>query len=321
MRIGVLTDSLGHLPLPEMLDAIASLGVEDLEFATGGWSESPHFDLDRMLDDERHRDRFLGQLRERGLRIDALNANGNPLHPVVGAQMNTVVRRTVELAGLLGIDTVVVMSGLPAGAPGDRATSWVTTSWPPETQEILKYQWNDVALPYWRDLAAFGRNHGVRFAVEMHGHQLVYNAGTLFRLREAVGKTVGANLDPSHPMWMGVDPHSLARALTGVIHHVHLKDVRFQPEVVKVDGILGTQPPERAAERPWNYVTLGRGYPGGQQFWGQFLSDLRMAGYDGVLSIEHEDVVIDALEGVAQSVAMIRGVLPEGPPSWRPANI
>ena len=136
-----------------------------------------------------------------------------------------------------------------------------------------------------------------------------------------MGDRVGANLDPSHPMWMGVDPRRLAQALSGAIHHVHMKDMRFQPHIVEVDGVLGTQPPELALERPWNYVTLGRGYPGGQQFWGQFLSDLRGAGYDGVLSIEHEDVQIDALEGVAQSVSLLRGVLPEGPPSWRPAQI
>ncbi|MDO5676153.1 MAG: sugar phosphate isomerase/epimerase [Propionibacteriaceae bacterium] len=321
MRIGLLTDSLGHMAMEPMLDAAAELGVRDLEFATGGWSEAPHLDLKALLAEAAERDRFLGMLRERGMRVVALNANGNQLHPVIGPEVDAVLRGTVELASLLDVPTVVCMSGLPGGAPGDRTPNWITTSWPPETQTILDYQWNEVALPYWRDMARHGSQHGVRFAVEMHGKQLVYNAATLLRLREAVGPAVGANLDPSHPMWMGVDPRSMARALDGVIHHVHVKDVRIHPEISRVHGVLDTLPPERARDRAWNYVTLGLGHPGGQQFWGQLLSDLRNAGYDGVLSIEHEDVTQDALEGVRQSVALLRSVLLEGPPSWKPAEV
>ena len=321
MLIGLVTDSLASVPFEEMLDQAAGVGIDQVEFATGGWSEAPHIDVDLLLGDAKARDRFAGAVRDRGLTISALNANGNQLHPVIGDQVDQVVRKSVELAGLMAIPTVVLMSGLPGGGPGDRNPNWVTTSWPPETQTILNYQWNEVALPYWRDLASLGRSRGVRFAVEMHGTQLVYNAETLLRLREAIGDVVGANLDPSHPMWMGADPRMVARALTGVIHHVHAKDARLQPHIVAVNGILGTQPPEQAANRPWNYVTLGLGYPGGQQFWGQFLTDLRAAGYDGVLSIEHEDVQLDALEGVAQTVSLLRSVLPTKPPSWRPAAI
>lgn len=321
MRIAVLTDSLSTMPFEEMLDAVAALGVHDLEFATGGWSEAPHLDVHAVLDDASARDRFLGALRERDLTISALNINGNQLHPVIGESVDETVRATVRLAGLLGVETVVLMSGLPGGAPGDSTPNWITSSWPPETQQILDYQWNEVALPYWRDLAQFGGRHGVRFAVEMHGSQLVYNASTLLRLRESVGEIVGANVDPSHPMWMGADPRALVRALDGAIHHVHMKDARLQPSVADAHGVLDTQPPAASRDRAWNYVTLGHGYPGGQQFWAQFLSDLRQSGYDGVLSIEHEDVVVDALEGVAQSVALLRPIVPDLPPSWTPAAI
>lgn len=321
MKIGLVTDSLASSPFDEMLDQAASVGVEQVEFCTGGWSEAPHIDVDLLLADGSARDRFLGAVRDRGMTISALNINGNQLHPVIGAQVDGVVRKTVELASLMGLPTVVLMSGLPAGGPGDVNPNWVTTSWPPETQTILDYQWNQVAIPYWRDLAALGREKGIRFAVEMHGTQLVYNADTLLRLRDAVGDVVGANLDPSHPMWMGADPRMVAAALTGAIHNVHAKDSRFQPHIVGVNGVLGTQPPEQAAVRPWNYVTLGLGYPGGAQFWGQFLSDLRAAGYDGVLSIEHEDVQMDALEGVAQTVSLLKSVILTKPPSWRPAAI
>lgn len=321
MKIGLVTDSLSSMTFEHMLDTAAELGIDEVEFATGGWSEAPHIDIDLLLSDATARDRFAGAVRDRGLKISALNANGNQLHPVIGDTVDAVVRKTVDLAGLMGIETVVLMSGLPGGGPQDLNPNWVTTSWPPETQTILDYQWNQVAIPYWRDLADHGRRAGVRFAVEMHGTQLVYNAATLLRLREAAGDVVGANLDPSHPVWMGADPRMVARALTGAIHHMHAKDSRFQPDVVAINGVLGTQPPEQAADRPWNYVTLGLGYPGGAQFWGQFLTDLRAAGYDGALSIEHEDVQMDAVEGLAHTVALLRSVMLVKPPSWRPAAI
>lgn len=321
MEIGIVTDSLAALPFEEMLDTVAELGISSVEFPTGGWSSAPHIDTELLLADKAARDRFTAAIADRGLRICALNANGNQLHPTTGPVVDGVVRRAVELASILEIPTVVLMSGLPGGAPGDTTSNWVTTSWPPETQTILDYQWNEVALPYWHDLAKLGRSRGVRFAVEMHGHQLVYNAETLLRLRDAVGDVVGANLDPSHPMWMGADPRAVARALSGAIHHVHAKDARLQRHVVDAHGVLGTQPPEQAAGRPWNFVTLGLGYPGGQQFWGQFLCDLRAAGYDGPLSIEHEDVLLDAVEGVRQTVDLLRGVMPVKPPSWRPQDI
>ncbi len=321
MELGIVTDSLAHLPFEEMLDVVAGLGISAVEFPTGGWSSAPHLDLDELLEDGAARARFVDSVSDRGLHISALNANGNQLHPVIGEKIDSLVRRTVRLAELLEVPTVVLMSGLPAGAPGDTTPNWVTTSWPPETRAILDYQWNEVAIPYWKDLAAFGTDHGVRFAVEMHGDQLVYNAATLLRLREAVGDVVGANLDPSHPMWMGADPRALARALPGAIHNVHAKDSRIQRHIADVNGLLDTQGPEQAATRAWNYVTLGLGHEGGRQFWGQFLSDMRQSGYDGVLSIEHEDVVLDAVEGVAATVDLLKQVMPVAPPSWKPQDI
>ena len=199
MEIGIVTDSFAHLPFERMLDTAAGLGLTAVELPTGGWSSAPHLDLAAVLGDAGERDRCLGAIRERGLRVSALNINGNQLHPVIGGRIDELVHRTVDLAELMGVGTVVLMSGLPAGAPGDRTPNWVTTSWPPETQEVLDYQWNEVAIPYWRLLARYGEERGVRFAVEMHGDQLVYNTATLLRLREAVGDVVGPTSTPPTP--------------------------------------------------------------------------------------------------------------------------
>ena len=209
-----------------------------------------------------------------------------------------------------------------AGARGDSSPNWVTTSWPPENVAIHDYQWDEVAIPYWRDLAAFARHHGVKLAVEACGGQLVHTVSGLHRLIEATdAEVVGANLDPSHLMWMGADIPTVIASLAGSIFHVHAKDVRVNRATAARDGLLDATPIDRAQDRAWNYVTLGLGHPQGEAFWADFVYQLRAAGYDGVLSIEHEDTLVSAREGVARAAALLRRVALVEAPDWAPADI
>lgn len=306
MKLGMITDSLGHLALEPMLEIAQDLGFEALEFACGNWSPAPHVDLERMLAEPQARRRFLAAVSRRGMSVCALNCSGNPLHPGAhGRRHAAVTRKTFELAGKLGVDRIVMMSGLPGGAPGDATANWITTAWPRENQEMLRYQWDEVLVPYWRELVALARRHNIaRICLELHGHQAVYSVSTLLRLRDAVGDIVGANLDPSHLMWMGADPIAAARALGPAIHHVHAKDTAIDPANAGRDGVLETIPNARTAERAWNYVTLGYGRDEG--WWKRFCLALASAGYDDVLSIEHEDASMSPEEGVEKSVRLLR---------------
>ncbi len=310
MDIGLLTDSLSTLTRAEALDTAAELGVGTVEIGLGGshggWSPAPHADLEELLTDPRARETLLRDITSRGLRLEALNAAGNPLHPVHGQRDDHVLRGAIRLAEDLGIDTVVTMSGLP-GAPGDSFPAWITTVWPPENLELLDHQWR-VAVGYWTDLAAEAGRRGVRIAIEMHANQLVYSVPGLLRLREAVGDIVGANLDPSHLFWMGADPLAAAAALDGAIHHVHAKDTRIEDRVA-VRSRLETIPNEQVTERAWNYVAVGAGHPDGAAFWARFAQALAAAGYDGPLSIENEDYSLDQRESVALAVSTLREAL------------
>ena len=307
MHIGIVSDSVAALSTIEMLDLAAELSLDTVELGTGNWSTAPHLNLDRLLADEAAQAELIAAVTARGLRISALNANGNPLHPTTGAEQDRVVRDTIRLASLLGVKTVVTMSGLPA-APGDRTPNWITSCWPPETTEILLQQW-DIAVPYWQELAGVARQHDVQIALEMHANQLVYNAPTLLRLRDAAGSSVGANMDPSHLMWMGSDPIQSIRALGGAIYNVHAKDTRLESSRQALTSRLETLPWERIDERAWNYVTLGDGHPGGVEFWSQFIAALQASGYDGTLSIEHEDLAFPPVDGVRRSVDLLRTAL------------
>lgn len=308
MKLGFVSDSLGALPFAAMLDEAVRLGVQGVEVNTGGWSAAPHFDLAAMKADAGARRRFLADFADRGLEVIALNANGNPLHPTDHGQRQCL-EDTIRLAGAMGVATVCTMSGLPAGREGDLMPNWVVAAWPPETQAMLRYQWEEKLIPFWTGIAALARDCGVgRIALELHGNQAVHNVPSLLRLRAAVGPAVGANLDPSHLFWMGADPLVAAEALGAAVHHVHAKDTFLNAPRQATTGLLETGSLTDIAARSWSYVTLGFGH--GEAWWRQFCYRLKMAGYDGWLSIEHEDVLLGALDGLEKSVALLRRVMP-----------
>ncbi|REE75601.1 sugar phosphate isomerase/epimerase [Rhodococcus wratislaviensis] len=321
MEIGLITDSVSHLPFETALDLAQEHGLNSVEVATGNWSEAPHADLDALVSSADARAEFAEKISTRGLTLSALNANGNQLHPVSGKAHDAVIRKTVELASALDVPTVVLMSGLP-GAKGDTNPNWITTAWPPENLDVLAYQWNEVAIPYWKELAAFARDHNVKLAVEACGGQLVHSASAMLRLIDSAGAdVVGANLDPSHLMWMGADIPTVIRALGTSIFHVHAKDIRINAWTAQRDGLLDTGPLTDPLGRAWNYVTLGLGHPDGATFWADFVYNLRAVGYDGTLNIEHEDALVNSLEGVGRAANLLKQVALVEAPDWSPAKI
>lgn len=319
MKLGFVTDTLGNLPLGDVLKHAERMGLSGLEVNTGGWSTAPHFNLKQTLESNAARRDFTRSFEQHNLEIIALNANGNPLHPTQPEQAQCL-KDTIRLAGELGIKTVCTMSGLPEGQAGDRMPNWVVASWPPETQTMLRYQWEERLLPFWSEIAGLAKAHGVeRIALELHGNQCVYNVRSLLKLRDAIGPVIGANLDPSHLFWMGADPLAAADALGDALYHVHAKDTLLNAPVQAVDSLLENGSLMDVSARSWSYITLGFGH--GEQWWRQFCYRLKMAGYDGWLSIEHEDVLLNSLEGLEKSVALMQGVMPVAASDFKPQAI
>ncbi len=308
MKLGLNTDGFSAIGLDECLDKAAGLGLSCIEFGTGGWSSAPHVRIDDLVASVAARDGLLGKLRERGLEISALNCSGNQLHPgASGANDSQLAERTVELAALLGVDRVVMMSGLP-GAPGDGHPNWITSSWPPEAMQILEWQWTEKVVPWWTSFARVAEAKGVRLCVELHGRQIVYNAESFFRLRDAVGPVVGVNFDPSHLIWMGGEPLSAIGALGNCIYHVHGKDTRIEL-AAKVNGLLDPKHVVPVSPRSWNFVPVGHGSP--VRAWLDIVRALRHVGYDDVISIENEDYLLGAEDGVEASASNLRFCIAE----------
>jgi sugar phosphate isomerase/epimerase len=316
----MVSDSLGSFSFGNMLDAAKKNDIQGIEINSANWTAALHCDLAGLLAGPAKRKEYLRAFEARGLELIALNANGNQLHPTDGERQSKALHETLTLAGELGVKTVVLMSGLPSGGPKDVTPNWIVSSWPPETQTILKWQWEEKLLPYWEKLAKTAKKAGVeKLCVELHGNQLVYNVPTLLRLRKEIGTIVGANLDPSHLMWMGADPLAAVDALGPAIFHVHAKDTFINEPVCATTSRLENGSLMNISARAWSYITLGYGHD--ESWWRSFCYRLRMVGYDGWLSIEHEDVMLSRIEGVRRSVQFLKSVAPDEVSDFKPQTI
>jgi sugar phosphate isomerase/epimerase len=310
MKLGVFTVILGSMKFEQALDYLADLGVQTVEIGTGAFTGTAHCNAGALLASDRKAKDFLGAITSRGLQISCLSVHGNPIHPKknIAADHDAAFRSCVRLAQKLGVEVVTTFSGCPGGAPGDKQPNWVTCPWPPEYLDILKYQWQKVVIPYWRRTTEFARRNGIRkIALEMHPGFVVYNPETLLKLRKAAGPEIGANFDPSHLFWQGIDPCAAVRALRGAIWHVHAKDTSVQEWNSRINGVLDTKHYSDELNRAWIFRTVGYGNP--RRFWCDFVSALRMTGYDGALSIEHEDSLMTSREGLEKAVCFLQGLM------------
>jgi sugar phosphate isomerase/epimerase len=303
MRIGLFLAIYGDRPLEEALDAALGLGCGAVEIESK--ATSGHCRPAELLRDTDERERFAHLVAERGLVVSALSCHGNPLHPDerVAAAADRDYRDTVLLAAGLGIETVITFSGCPGESERSLRPSWVTCSWPTDYPETLAWQWEERVLPYWAGAGAFAAAQGVRVAIEPHPGFVVYNTASMLRLREAAGDAVGVNFDPSHLFWQGMDPLACAAALSGSIFHVHAKDTALQADAMALNGVLDPVPSSRPGERSWLFRSVGEGHPAA--WWRELVVALRAAGYDGALSIEHEDPLLSREEGLAVAAATL----------------
>jgi sugar phosphate isomerase/epimerase len=315
MKLGLFTPVFGNLDVPTMLSRVKALQhVTAIELGTGGWPGSSHLDLDKLLADAGEASSFKKRITDAGLQISALSCHNNPLHPDAGEAKaaDDTIRKSVRLAERLGVPVVVTFSGCPGDHDGAKHSNWVTCPWPPEFSEILEWQWNAKAIPYWQDTAKFAADHGVKLALEPHPGFLVYNVETALRLRKAAGTNLGVNFDPSHFFWQGVDVPTAIRALGDSIFHVHAKDVTLDAQNVAVNGVIDAKSYRQMAERSWLFRSVGWGHDALE--WKRIVSALRLAGYDYVMSIEHEDALASVDEGLRAAVdTLSRAVLTEPP--------
>lgn len=319
MRLGVFSVLFQDLPLAAAIEKICDLKLDCVEIGTGAYPGNRHCNLNGLLATPKQIPIYRRQIESAGLFISALSCQGNPLHPNAGIanEHHATFEKTVLLAERLEVPVINLLSGCPGDSLTARYPNWCHFSWPPEYPELWAWQWDEVAIPYWKQAAAFAKAHGIRLAIEMHPGFLVYNPETALKLREAVGETIGVNLDPSHLFWLGIDVPAAIRKLDCAIFHVHAKDCAINIANLAVNGCLDGKPYPQVAQRSWNFRTVGWGH--GLELWRGIASALREVGYDYVLSIEHEDPLAEADEGLRSAIQFLSQVLlhkPAGEIYW-----
>ena len=310
MKLGVLTVPLQGMTARDAFAYLHSLGVQTVELGTGGYTNNNHLKPEVYLDNPDKIAEFKDLLKEFDLEISVLSCHGNPVHPnkEKAAAYHQVFVDTCRLAEQLGVDTVVTFSGCPGDCEASERPNWVTCSWPEDYGEILDWKWNQVLIPYWKEAAEIARSCGVtKIAFEMHPGFCVYNPATLLRLREAVGDIIGANFDPSHLIWQGMDPVMALRELEGAVYHFHAKDTRVDPANKAKNGVLDTGHYGNVLDRSWVFRTVG--YGTGAQMWKDMMSTLQCIGYKGSVSIEHEDGLMSVREGLEKAIAFLKIVM------------
>ena len=312
MKLGVLTVPLYGKTLEETLLYLSRQGVECVELGAGGYPGSGHLNVQKLLTDDGEVKYVKNLLKQYNMSISAISCHGNPVHPdeEIAAKFHIEFIDAILIAEKLGVDTVISFSGCPGGGSADRTPNWVTCPWPEDFSKTLEYQWDEVLIPYWKKVAEFADAHNVsKIALEMHPGFCVYNTETLLKLREAVGNIIGANFDPSHLIWQGMDPCMAIRELKGAIHHFHAKDTKIDRANTARIGVLDNKHYGDILNRAWVFRTIG--YGDGK--WNDIISALRSVGYDGAVSIEHEDALMSVNEGLEKAIANLKAAIVSEP--------
>ncbi len=311
MKLGVFTVLFSEKSFEGMLQRVKDAGLDAVEIGTGGYPGGAHCPLDELLESEEKRTAYKKTVASYGLEISSFSCHGNPLTPdaAFAKESDETLRKTIKLASLMGVPVVNTFSGTPGDHEDAKYPNWPTTPWPTEYQDIKNWQWENKLIPYWKEVGKLAQDHGVKIGLELHGGFLVHTPYTLLKLREETCDAIGANLDPSHMWWQGIDPVGAIKILgkAGALHHFHAKDTFIDQENVNMYGLTDMQPYGDVQTRAWTFRSVGCGH--GLQEWSDIISALRTYGYDYVVSIEHEDPLMSIDEGFDRAVSNLQSLI------------
>lgn len=311
MKLGVFTVLFANKSFTEMLDYVKAAGLDAVEIGTGCYPGNNHCPIDTLLEDEGARNAYMEEIHSRGLQISAFSCHGNPISPdeAFAKDSHETLLKTIDLAALTGVEVVNCFSGVPGDSENAKAPNWPVAPWPNEYGDVLKWQWETKLIPYWKEVGKYAEERNIKIGLELHGGFLVHTPHTLLKLRELTSPAIGANLDPSHLWWQGIDPVAAIKILgkAGAIHHFHAKDTYIDQDNVNMYGLTDMQPYGEIQTRAWSFRSVGCGHS--VQEWSDMMSALRTYGYDYVVSIEHEDPIMSIEEGFARAVTNLQSVL------------
>ena len=310
MELSVMSPALGSMSLEEMIKYLSEKGVDSIELGGGGYPGTAHMNAREYAENPEKIENLKALLAKYNMKLSAIACHGNPVHPnkETAKSYHDDFVASMKVAVALGVDTIIGFSGCPGDCETSKLPNWVTCAWPNDYLEILDWQWNEVLIPYWKETVALAKEIGIKkIALEMHPGFCVYNPTTLMKLRNAVGDIIGANFDPSHLLWQGVEPCEAIKYLGEAIYQFHAKDTKLDKAKIAVKGVLDTDSYADIRSRSWLFRTVG--YGSSTELWKSMISTLKEVGYDGVISIEHEDALMSPKEGLEKAIEFMKNIL------------
>ena len=266
MEIGLLTAPFAQKSLEWIVGFARENGFQALEVAAGPGSD--HLDTQRLTPARASEIKRL--VAEAGVRLSSLAWYVNLLDPdeAKRAELSNDMQGVIQAAASLGVEVVCTMAGMPM--PGKDRMRTIEEDFP----------------GMFRPLVEFAAERGVRIAFENWTATNIQNLAHWQRVFEVVPHAnLGLNFDPSHLLWQGIDYLEAVDRFRDRIFHTHAKDTEIKHHVLRWVG--------NQSSGWWRYVIPGYG----EVNWPVYIARLRSIGYDGVLSIEHEDSAFGVEEG------------------------
>ncbi len=286
MYLGFLTVCLGNIPLREKAEWAAKNGFKSLEIACWPKSNDRDYsssDIDVAALTQKEADEIKGYLKDLGLTISSLAYYDNNLHnnPAKRAFVNEHVKKCVDAAVMLGAPAV----GTFVGRNIDKT---IADNFD-EFEEVFK------------ELVGYAEEKGIQIIIEncpMEGWQVQGQPGTISftpelweeMFRRVPNKNFGLNYDPSHLRFQLIDYITPIAAFKDRIFHVHAKDSEVFDDKLAYYGVFNRHLGE--GEGYWRFRMPGLG----QVKFAEMVKALKDIGYDGVISIEHEDPLYEGSE-------------------------
>ncbi|MFW6162853.1 MAG: sugar phosphate isomerase/epimerase family protein [Planctomycetota bacterium] len=267
MQVGFLTACMRKRSLEECVAFAGQAGFDALEVHMG------HLPAERAASEaSKIKDLFA----EHGVALSGIAAYGDMLAGDREAHV-AMLKQYVDGCVALGTDVLCALAGKPVEGKSKEQT--------------LAEDVKEVFTP----VAQYAADHGVKLAFENWFATNIQHFGQWDALLEALPfDNVGFNYDPSHLLWQGIDYLGGVDRYAARIFHTHAKDTEVREDLL---AHLGKQ-----SGTWWRYVIPGFG----SIDWGRFVARLRRAGFDGVLSIEHEDSTFSPEEGLEKGLAYLR---------------
>ena len=273
MKVGMLTAPFSDVPLEAVLDFAEETAIPALEIIAGPGSK--HIDPAKVT--PRQAAKIMEAVDERGLEISSL-AYYNPsfTDPKKTKEIQANAKKAIDAAAALGVNTVCMLAGFPA-------------------EGMTKIETIKKVVPkFYRPVLTHARKKGVNIALENWFATCLQGIDTFECLFETIpDENFGLNYDPSHLYHQECDHLLPVSMFASRIFHTHAKDTLVDRAKRARVGIY--------APGWWRYVIPGFG----NIDWGEYTSHLRMNGYDGVLSIEHEDSGQTREEGFLRGAAYL----------------